>query len=169
MKFWSLVQKIWEGFKQQTTTNNNRLHDQVHLIVTDENFSSGTKNTLLRDHLWSTALYVIYSFICRLHVYIPSFNSALETGSIQLSDAFLPDGLFSVLNSAIFVFPNSARVTGPMEWQILLHLTQITETIWNKFDHIGWKINVFMRVEIKPCSKQIGGGVRADNSLSNSV
>ena len=41
MKFWSLVQKIWEGFKQQT---NNRLHDQVHLIVTDENFSSGTKS-----------------------------------------------------------------------------------------------------------------------------
>ena len=40
MNFWSLVQKIWEGFKQ----TNDRLHDQVQLIVTDENFSSGTKN-----------------------------------------------------------------------------------------------------------------------------
>ena len=42
MNFWGLVQKIWEGFKQ-TNTQTNRLHDQVHLIVTDENFLSGTK------------------------------------------------------------------------------------------------------------------------------
>ena len=100
MKFWSLVQKIWEGFKQQTTTN--RLHDQVHLIVTDENFSSGTKITppprhFHSGHVTTTELKNAFEWMNKnafmgrknRQVSYPYVNAILKRGRLKKKLAFI--------------------------------------------------------------------------------
>ena len=44
MNFWSLDQKIWEGFKRTNEQTNEQTTHHCYHIVTDENCSSGTKS-----------------------------------------------------------------------------------------------------------------------------